>query len=471
MAEAQSWAAGAPGARPSRRVAAAASAVAMEAESPVRLRMLPPLLSRATWMAVRSARTLPQSSLTRVSRARMYSRLARPPICSLTHPATVRWAPRRRAAKLWPALTMEDSWPALVSRTICRKRSWSSNCVVVRMSLAMLNRSPVRSAMALPRTMILATGVSEPRLEDTRGDTEMPPVLRPMRSVSSMKDSSCVPIWVRQRQNRGSRGSSSAGTASMLSPTSAYTMPPVGRSCLSTRVSPKAPSSTGMAAASRGMSSSEREGTHLRASASSGVSWCSFSSLVDSTIELSCSGVSPERTACSRSFSSWSCLAARVLSGSSSIVTRWGLDSRYWRMRSPKTSSPPARRVFRWSRSACHFMGWNGSFSYSQLAMLRSIRLRPRGNDPVLFSRRLNSIVLMAASTCPSVNPSTAIFCSASITSASTLGRSSTLTPFRPTPNVGCRSSSSRPPPVTASPRPESMSALNSGAARVPSIR
>ncbi len=40
----------------------------------------------------------------------------------------------------------------------------------------------------------------------------MPPVLRPMRSVSSMKDSVEVPIWVSERQKRGTSGSSRAGT-------------------------------------------------------------------------------------------------------------------------------------------------------------------------------------------------------------------------------------------------------------------
>lgn len=41
---------------------------------------------------------------------------------------------------------------------------------------------------------------------------EMPPVLRPMRSVSSMKDSVAVPIWVSERQNSGTSGSRRAGT-------------------------------------------------------------------------------------------------------------------------------------------------------------------------------------------------------------------------------------------------------------------
>ena len=37
----------------------------------------------------------------------------------------------------------------------------------------------------------------------TEGDTLRPPVLRPMRSVSSMKLSEAVPIWVRQLHGAG----------------------------------------------------------------------------------------------------------------------------------------------------------------------------------------------------------------------------------------------------------------------------
>ena len=46
--------------------------------------------------------------------------------------------------------------------------------------------------------MMYATGSSLPFLLITEGDTLRPPVLRPMRSVSSMKLSLAVPIWVRQ---------------------------------------------------------------------------------------------------------------------------------------------------------------------------------------------------------------------------------------------------------------------------------
>ena len=43
-------------------------------------------------------------------------------------------------------------------------------------------------------TMMYDTGVSDPLLADEKGYTLTPPVLRPMRSVSSMKDSLSVPI-------------------------------------------------------------------------------------------------------------------------------------------------------------------------------------------------------------------------------------------------------------------------------------
>mmetsp|Transcript_14849 Transcript_14849/g.46250 ORF Transcript_14849/g.46250 Transcript_14849/m.46250 type:complete len:242 (-) Transcript_14849:692-1417(-) len=93
----------------------------------------------------------------------------------------------------------------------------------------------------------------------------------------------------------------------------------------------------------------------------------------------------------------------------------------------------------------------------------------PRGNEPVLFSRSANSMVLSADSIADSPKPSFAMRSSASITSASTLGTSASATPFRPIEKVGWRSSSDRPPPMTDSPRPDSSSALRSGAADVPS--
>ena len=54
---------------------------------------------------------------------------------------------------------------------------------------------------------------------------------------------------------------------------------------------------------------------------------------------------------------------------------------------------PPAMRCLRCARGCSKRRGSMGSPSYSQVLRLRSIRLRPRGNRPVLFSRMLNSIV------------------------------------------------------------------------------
>lgn len=56
------------------------------------------------------------------------------------------------------------------------------------------------------------TGSDSPFKAEVKGYTSSPPVLRPMRSVSSMKVSDSVPIWVRHRQNSGTNGTSSAGT-------------------------------------------------------------------------------------------------------------------------------------------------------------------------------------------------------------------------------------------------------------------
>ena len=61
-------------------------------------------------------------------------------------------------------------------------------------------------------TVMCATGSSVPFLLMTAGETLKPPVLRPMRSVRSMKLSVAVPIWVRQLRG-GSRGGGSPGGA------------------------------------------------------------------------------------------------------------------------------------------------------------------------------------------------------------------------------------------------------------------
>ena len=74
--------------------------------------------------------------------------------------------------------------------------------------------SPILSLPAPPppcqRTMSLATGSCLPLTGLIMVDTDRPPVLRPMRSVSSMKLSLSVPIWVRLR-DRGEGESEAAG--------------------------------------------------------------------------------------------------------------------------------------------------------------------------------------------------------------------------------------------------------------------
>jgi hypothetical protein len=55
-------------------------------------------------------------------------------------------------------------------------------------------------------TMMYDTGVSDPLFADEKGYTLTPPVLRPMRSVNSMKDSLSVPICSRSGETAHSTG-------------------------------------------------------------------------------------------------------------------------------------------------------------------------------------------------------------------------------------------------------------------------
>ena len=110
-------------------------------------------------------------------------------------------------------------------------------------------------------------------------------------------------------------------------------------SCVSTSVSPMAPTSVGMFFASLGMSEMASVGTHASASGVSGVSWRRFSSSVSATTFSSSSGESPSRYFAILAFSASSCALAICLSGLSSIVT-WCLFSiRSFLMRGVKTSS------------------------------------------------------------------------------------------------------------------------------------
>mmetsp|Transcript_37170 Transcript_37170/g.116988 ORF Transcript_37170/g.116988 Transcript_37170/m.116988 type:complete len:266 (-) Transcript_37170:1576-2373(-) len=227
----------------------------------------------------------------------------------------------------------------------------------------------------------------------------------------------------------------------------------------------------GMLLASRGMSARSSAGMHLRASGSSGVSCFSLSARVFSTRASTAASSIEARFAVILACSSASMAWERLWSGVSSTVTRWGLLRRYFLMRGPNTSSPDARRALNDSRGSVKRMGWKGSRSYSQLLIERSMRLRPRGKRPVLFSRRENSIELTLASMAAASKPVSARSSSVLTMSASSLGTSSLVTPFMPTANVGCRSSSSSPEPVRDSPRPLSVRALRKGEAWVPSMR
>ena len=92
----------------------------------------------------------------------------------------------------------------------------------------------------------------------------------------------------------------------------------------------------------------------------------------------------------------------------------------------------------------------------------------PRGNEPVLFSRRANSIVLSPASIVSGSMPVSANPASVSRTRVSTFSASAESISFNPVENVAWRSSLDRPFPAMPPPRPESMSALCNGAADVP---
>ena len=96
-------------------------------------------------------------------------------------------------------------------------------------------------------------------------------------------------------------------------------------------------------------------------------------------------------------------------------------------------------------------------------------RPRPRGKEPVLFSRRLNSMVLSAASTMSGSMPSAAAAPAFPEISASTRGASATGDPLH-AHTEGRLAKSPLRPPMTSSPSPESTSALRSGDACVPMI-
>mmetsp|Transcript_16513 Transcript_16513/g.42337 ORF Transcript_16513/g.42337 Transcript_16513/m.42337 type:complete len:468 (-) Transcript_16513:1503-2906(-) len=411
-------------------------------------------------MDSRSATTPSQSESTRATSLRTYSRYDRPPICSDTQPATLRCASRRDAAYEWPLPMRPASSPERVSSTICLKRCWSSRRAVSRQSRMMSSRSAVLSDIALPRSISSDTGSGEPLMEEVMGETLKPPVLRSMRSVSSTKLSVAVPISVRHWQKSGTRGMSSAGTGFRSSPISMYSTSLVNSSWCS-RVEPSSEdAAVGMVPASLGISSSASEGMHLSASGLSGVSWRSLRALVFSMICCSSASDRPSFREARRSFSAFSTVGPSSVSGSSWTVTQWLFSSRYFFSRGPNTFSPLARRALNFSRSEVHCRGWKGSRSYSQEPMERSISDRPRGNRPVLFSRKENSMVFIAASAAVSVKPLSASSAMVVLISSDTLSMSSGLTPLRPMLNIGCRSSSSSPPPMMASPRPLSMRAL-----------
>mmetsp|Transcript_9765 Transcript_9765/g.24705 ORF Transcript_9765/g.24705 Transcript_9765/m.24705 type:complete len:321 (-) Transcript_9765:1090-2052(-) len=295
-----------------------------------------------------------------------------------------------------------------------------------------------------------------------------------MRCCSSSRLSSDVPTLKMHREKSGTSGMRSLGTPRSGRRISAYTMSFVKMSCVMIFAPSGRPSvrmSIGSFFASFSMSATLSDGTHLRASGESGVSCFFLSSSVFSFTFASSSDDSLVISDLTRSFSSASVCFARSMSGSRNSVTLCELSRRYFWMSGRHTSSPASMRALSFCSGSSKRSGVNGSRSYSQLVIERSMRLSPRGKRPVLFSRSANSMVFIDASTLFSSNPSLARRRSSSMTSGSTLSMFSALTPLSPTEKPGCMSSSSMPLAVSASPSFESRSFLRRGADTVPSMR
>ena len=126
------------------------------------------------------------------------------------------------------------------------------------------------------------------------------------------------------------------------------------------------------------------------------------------------------------------------------MVTLWVLSMSIFLMSGVKTSSL-AILALSLAKGSSNLRISTGSPSYNHAESERSMRERPRGKRPVLFSRMANSMELTDESMAAWVNPSSAILAIVSVMSDSTLGMSSLATPLRPIANVGCLSSSSRP--------------------------
>ena len=67
-----------------------------------------------------------------------------------------------------------------------------------------------------------------------------------------------------------------------------------------------------------------------------------------------------------------------------------------------------------------------------ELTMERSIKDKPRGNDPVFFSLSENSIIFIDASTASMSKPSSASFLRELMINSFSYGISSSKTPFNP---------------------------------------
>mmetsp|Transcript_15693 Transcript_15693/g.35901 ORF Transcript_15693/g.35901 Transcript_15693/m.35901 type:complete len:230 (-) Transcript_15693:1023-1712(-) len=162
-----------------------------------------------------------------------------------------------------------------------------------------------------------------------------------------------------------------------------------------------------------------------------------------------------------RVFSSFRTSSSRVLEGYISTDVLCMLFKSKSLTISWKTALPSlAIRSFNSARGSSNLSASVGSRSYIHSLMVPSMRLSPLGNEPVLNSLMSNSIVFIEAAMASSENPSSATLVRVSTISSSTLSTFSGFTPLSPTEKTPWRSSFIRPPPVMASPSPDSISVL-----------
>ncbi len=240
-------------------------------------------------------------------------------------------------------------------------------------------------------------------------------------------------------------------------------MPLVNRSWNRAGVSLRVRSVLGMSVFLGGRSESRSRGILARSSGRSGASWSFSSSLACRARSLSSLAERAAAALSRRLRSAASRRSARPWSGSRITRARWGLSRKWRRMRPSNTGSPWARRALRSESGFSKGTRARGSPSWSQEVRATNMSDRPRGKDPVLFSRRSNSTELSAASRSPAGTPSLAMDSRVASTRSAAWSAVPRAMPLRPTEKYICLRSVSRPAPAMSSPRPESVRALRRG--------